>query len=126
MSDMWRMCISVPGKLHPGLNQWQRMHWSKRRREKKAWESEIWAQMLDEGVRVPEVPLCKARVFVVRWHTGQPLDRDNFIVKGILDALVGLGVLQDDKPEVVYALEIDQQRVSTRGEVMTTIEVEGI
>lgn len=85
-------------------NQWQRMHWSKRRKFQQALAWEV--RILLKG-RIPAAPLRRARMTITRYSRGVP-DHDGLVggCKPLLDVLqpqsrrhkVGLGVIVDDAP----------------------------
>ena len=80
----------------PGLNQWQRMHWRDRKREKKRCEMYLFA------ARVHDLPKFtgRVRVYYTRCRkSGPPLDDDNMAAsfKPIGDALQAFEVIGNDR-----------------------------
>lgn len=93
----------------PLQNEWQRMHWSKRRKV-----CRLWAELIYQAYpRIPVRPLVKCRIKVERFSTQKP-DRDGLYggLKPLLDALqpasrrhpYGLGFIHDDNDECVVEL----------------------
>lgn len=110
--------IEIPEST-PSLNEWERMHWAKRRREKLRWQVYIGAKA--RGCHLPKAT-GKRNVLIIRYGAKR-LDRDNLYggMKGVLDAIKDLGYLVDDAVEWCH-LECDQQ--TDRARPRTVIEIE--
>lgn len=95
----------------PTLNDWQRMHWARRRRigHAIAWEIKAQSAQWAHAGR----PLTRCHVQIWRESTQEP-DHDGLIggLKPLLDALqpaskrhpYGLGLIVDDSPKCVLSL----------------------
>jgi len=96
----------------PLQNEWQRMHWAKRRKVCRQW-----AQLLFTAhPKLPRQPIARCVITIERYSTQKP-DRDGRYggVKPILDALqpaskrhpYGLGFIVDDNDECVTDLKVN-------------------
>lgn len=102
--------INLPGYLAPGLNGKAgliRAHWATRRRE-----AEVVTKLLRaawDGTVLPG----PVEVDYTRFYSRLPMDWDNAgaSFKLIGDALVELGVIPDDGPEVIRAFRPHQIKV---------------
>lgn len=76
-------------------------NWRGRRAVKKRWQQHVRAIVLGDHY-VPEKPLQRATVRCERHSSVEP-DRDNLAssFKNIIDGLVLVGVIEDDKPSVI-------------------------
>lgn len=102
----------------PTLNEWQRMHWGRR---KQIGEQIAWA-LKAAGMRSRTTPVKRCRIRIERESTRAP-DWDGLIggLKPLLDALqpvgkrhpYGLGVIADDGPHCVVSL--DAKHVAGKG-----------
>lgn len=114
----------------PTLNQWQRMHWAKRKRviERFAW-------LLSAANKNECAPMGKCTLTIDRYMPGAPPDWDNLYggVKPLIDCLVvyskshpyGLGYIVDDNPACVVSLAvnaIDTRRSDKRALTVVTIK----
>jgi hypothetical protein len=105
---------SVPLPLNKAL----RRHYLKRHRLNKRWE------LLIAGVsrgKLPPEPLKKARLTITR-HAYRSLDYDGLVgsLKPVVDALVSVGILSDDRWSVTGAWVVDQQfRRKAEGSLLT-------
>lgn len=81
----------------PSLNEWQRMHWAKRKRFKDELRIEVLAHSRRKNIMPADMPRS---VRIVRYSAGT-LDRDNLVggCKPLVDALVRNRLLVDDSPE---------------------------
>lgn len=96
----------------PLLNEWQRMHWSKRRLLCKQWAWLIGIAYHKTGAKL-SAPLDRCEIHVRRGSPGLP-DWDGIYggLKPALDCLVaktkrnphGLGIILDDNPRCVLKL----------------------
>jgi len=94
----------------PLQNEWQRMHWTVRRKV-----CRLWAELIFTAYpHVPAAPIAKCRITIERFSTQKP-DRDGLYggLKPILDALqpaskrhpYGLGFIVDDNDDCVIDLK---------------------
>lgn len=90
--------ISIP-ELHPSLNQWYRMHWAPRGKEKARWKELVWA--LSRGKPRFKVPVVVTVTYFFPDHRKR--DFDNYPPKFVLDGLKGT-LLQDDSQEWIAEL----------------------
>lgn len=116
---MTEIVLDVPLKLESG-NALSGYHWRKRHRMKRDWTLALMA-----ATRQARVVVTFARVaIVVERHAPRSVDPDNCVsaLKPVLDALVGLGVLIDDRAEVVTSLTVVQVK-APRGQERTVIRL---
>lgn len=87
------------GDLPKTYNQLGRKHWYLKLQESKKW-LQIVAKEFERFNELPENPLPRAKVTLIRMGT-RSLDPDNLAqsFKHVLDGLVKLGVLENDKWE---------------------------
>lgn len=96
----------------PLQNEWQRMHWAKRRKV-----CRLWAQLLFAAhPKLPRTPILRCVITIDRYSTQKP-DRDGRYggVKPILDALqpistrhpYGLGFIVDDNDDCIADLKVN-------------------
>lgn len=119
--------IDIPDRT-PTLNEWQRMHWSKRSRAGKVIASHIWS-----ACRPPRTPLSRCRITVERTSTQAP-DIDNLYggLKPLLDALQpvskrhphGLGFIANDSPVCIAEMAVRHVPGRARRTVVTIEELE--
>lgn len=106
-------------------------HWRVRHDERKAWEREIWAAALGQGVRGRDArPDGVHRVTVTRIvPSGRNFIRDEdnlrFSAKPINDALKRLWLIRDDSRKWLEQPQV-QQEVSPIGEWATVITIEPV
>ena len=91
--------IEIPMRM-PTLNEWQRLHWAKRRRLGK-----LIASAINQSRLAPPAPIARCVITVERTSTQEP-DKDGLYggLKPLLDALqpaskrhpYGLGFIEDD------------------------------
>ena len=110
--------LEIP-EATPSLNEWERMHWAKRRREKLRWQMFIGAEA--RKVKLPKAT-GKRNVLIIRIGA-RTLDKDNLYggFKPVLDALKDSGYLVDDRPEFC---ELDGAQDVCRARPRTVIEIE--
>ena len=84
--------------LTPSQNVYNEWHWAKRHKWTKQVEMLIGAMLRRSGWTKPAEPALMS-VEIVRYSSGT-LDEGNLVggAKGLIDALVRLGVLYDDSP----------------------------
>ncbi len=89
------------------LNHWLRVNWRCRHKESKLWEQLIWAEFKGK----PPATVGKVRVKITS-HRKNELDKDNLHggVKGLVDALKRLRIIEDDCPDLLD-LEVVQKKV---------------
>ncbi len=90
--------ITIPGL--PPMNTSDGGNWQRRFRAKKRWEREVFTAT--RGM-LPEKPLDRARVTITRHSGSRRPDFENLTQggKALLDGLVKVGVIADDRPEVI-------------------------
>lgn len=114
----------------PTLNQWQRMHWARRKRviERFAW-------LISVANKNEFAPMKKCTLTIDRYMPGTSPDWDNLYggVKPLIDCLVvcskshpyGLGYIADDNPDCVISLavkSIDTRKSDKRALTVVTIK----
>lgn len=109
--------ISVP-VLYPKP---EKLHWAKLARLKKAAETELWFSFVQTGI-IRAKPGERRTVRITRRHPGRAMDSDNLwaTCKVPLDALVRVGLLADDNPDVC-ALFVFDEPSCTSSETLITI-----
>ena len=111
----------------PLLNEWQRMHWARRRKFQAALSAEI-AKLIPHALG--RQPWRAVTLTIVRYSVGTP-DADAPVVKGLVDSLLvrsdthpfGLGMVVDDSPEHL-TLTVTAQRCATRAEQRTEVTIQ--
>lgn len=138
------MRLEIPRELK-SPNRWNGRHWRYKHRESQDWERAVWVEIAQRsGAKsVVQVLQCmnaipavrvgvqtKQRVAVTRIVPSSRnfiRDDDNlrFSVKPLLDALKRLGLIRDDSRKWID-LPTPEQRVSTKGQWRTVIEIEPV
>lgn len=111
------------------LNQWQRLHWSKRRQHAKRLAFLVLSSLFKSGIRRPKEPLHRCHVEIVRGSSQLP-DWDGLYggLKPLLDSFVkpsqrnphGLGLIEDDNPSCLLSLTARAEK-TRRGEEYTRV-----
>tara|TARA_R100000789_G_C2964159_1_gene138821 strand:+ start:87 stop:449 length:363 start_codon:yes stop_codon:yes gene_type:complete len=70
--------------VHPSLNIWTNMHWTKKSVLKKYWENMVWALAREAGLKKIDKPVW---IFIQYYHPRRTVDLDNYTPKFILDGL---------------------------------------
>ena len=112
-------------KVPPTMNRMLNQHWAEYQHEKKGWVDRVLAEMGPwSGAPI------KGRVHVHydRGFCGIGADYDNAAasVKFLLDAIVKLGVVEDDNPEYISGLTISQTRYAKRKDVRAILILEPV
>jgi len=120
--------VDLPFLPPAALSPNGRGHWSKRHRAGKALAEAV-------RIRLPGGPLSAQEprtamlgpadvAYHVRW-CGKPPDEDNFStsLKPALDEIVRAGILVDDGPEHVQAINVSYERVAHRHQAGVRITV---
>lgn len=117
----YHLKINLPG-LPPLQNKLNTMHWTQRTSSNKKWFK--WV-MLSISLKKPIKPLSKAKVTFTRGSAATP-DSDGLqgSFKAIRDALVKLGILEDDSPKHLDAHYVWIPAPRSKGYV--SIEVEEV
>ena len=91
----YQLDVSIPGL--PPINSATAMHWRKRAKLRSHWKREVWYAVTGKK---PPTPLQRSRVVITRNSAARP-DPDNLTdtSKFLLDALVELGIIEDDSNE---------------------------
>lgn len=94
--DDGRRCIRVP--VTPSLNQWQRMHWARRKQVKDDYVKVL--RFVSVWLHEERSRLGPARHIEIIRHSPCELDYDNLVggAKPLVDALVWTSIIADDDP----------------------------
>ena len=119
--------LTLPERT-PTLNQWQRMHWAKRR---KLTERFAWLLVQSNRGTRPSVPIARCVVSVIRYAPSTLPDLDNLYggVKPLLDCLVpcsalhpfGLGYVADDNQMCITRLDVEAVDTRKTGKASQTV-----
>ncbi len=92
--SLYTFGFSYP-QLPKTVNAWRGMHWRFRHAEDKKWKKIVGELLLSH--RKPAAPLKRAKLKLTRFSLVCP-DHDGLVssFKGVVDALVKNGVLEDD------------------------------
>lgn len=114
------MKIQIP-KVPPSLNQYIRMHWTKRQKLHAEW-----MDILRVCASPPVNPLYKARLSITR-YSSRSLDYDNLVgsYKIVTDCLTKLGFIIDDRYDVIGVPDFKWYKCK-RIEERTLINIESI
>ena len=86
----------------PSLNTWSKWHWAKQAKERKRYEKWIWVEKHNRHViRGVKFPLKNVNIHIISYRFQLITDADNRILKGVLDALVNQGIIEDDNEKVI-------------------------
>ena len=104
----------------PSLNTYQKWHWAKRLVERKLYQLDILHDKLQYGNK--HFPLKKCSIVVKSYRHSLIRDADNKILKGLLDALVNQGIIEDDNEKVIGVPVYEQfvDRKNRRTEIYIT------
>ena len=80
---MKQWTITIPD-VHPSLNKWTNMHYSKRGKLKKEWEHMVWVLWKEKKYKHIE---GEVEVFITYYHPRNTVDLDNYTPKFIMDGL---------------------------------------
>lgn len=111
-----QVTISLPGRIHPSINEWR--GWSDERynSEKKGWARDI--SLLAAGKR--NLRWEQVVVKITYLAKAVPKDFDNYTPKLIMDALQVAGVIKSDTAKMA---EVDWEFEVTSGDLLTMIQV---
>lgn len=114
------MILALP-ILTPSQNEYNAWHWRKRHQWTKGVETVLRSQLNATGWSKPQEPVTML-VVVTRYSAGT-LDEGNLVggAKGLIDALVRLGVLYDDAPR--WCTAVYKQEPARRGLGRVRVEV---
>jgi hypothetical protein len=117
------------------LNQWQRMHWTKRKKYHEDLYWKIRIALKEEGYSpaVPlETPMAMCKIEIDRYSDGKA-DWDGMLggLKPLFDTLVvkstknplGLGIIEDDNPDCILQCPVLRQHKSTRKAASTVVTI---
>lgn len=107
---MWTLRIEAAS---PSQNAFAFSHWRKAKASKDAWK-----MLIRCAKGFLEIPKAEGkRTLTIERHSPRELDEPNLIggAKGIIDNLVQLGLLVDDKPKFLD-LRVKQVKVKKAGE----------
>ena len=110
--------------LPPMTNNLSRRHWTVQLRNSAKWKNLVVGRSLALGI--PVKPLLKAKLTLIR-HSGMCPDSDGLVsgFKHIIDGLVQVGVLENDKFENIGMPEYRWEKTSPRKGYIS-IKVEGV
>lgn len=105
----------------PSQNEYGQWHWAQRHKWTRGVEMLIGAVLRRSGWKEPAEPVRKV-VEVVRYSAGT-LDTDNLAggCKGLMDALVRLGLLHDDSPRWCVCTYRQEKATRKSGRTEVTI-----
>ena len=97
----------------PSLNTWAKWHWSKRAGVRKVYELELLVRKnqfyyTKQHYKKAAFPIKRCSIIIKSYRFQLITDPDNRIVKGLLDALVNQGIIEDDNESVIGKLEYQQ------------------
>lgn len=110
------MKMVIPRKIL-SLNKWQRMHWARRVDEKTTWVYEILTARHGKGLFNKVRKSVQITVYLKRLY-----DRDNILLKPVLDALTKTNLIIDDSEKWIELMPIKQ----IKGEPKVEIEIKDI
>ena len=88
MSENSVWTIEIPD-VHPSLNSWTNMHWTKKHALKKEWEMMVWALAKEAKIPTFKQPV---EIYIKYYHPRDSVDLDNYTPKFIIDGLKTLFV----------------------------------
>lgn len=94
--------VRITDWIHPSLNDWTRMHWSMKHRQRLVWAARISSLVYQQGGGRFVGPVRVTVTSFLRHKRRR--DADNLVPKFILDALVDAKVIQDDSTEYVASI----------------------
>jgi len=114
--------ISITIKGLPALTNQRRVHWRKLQNESRMWKSQVISKARLN--KLPETPLVKAKLILTRHSSSEP-DYDGLVgsFKNCIDALVEIGILQNDKMSNIGIPEYKWEKAKP-GDGKIRIEVE--
>lgn len=98
-------------------------HWRAKHRRTQTWQTKTIAAILRSTFKRPIAPLAKARLVLTRHSSAEP-DFDGLVhgFKPIVDALVKMEIIENDKPSVIGQPSYRYERAG-RGKGFVTVEV---
>tara|TARA_R100000149_G_C5786742_1_gene80178 strand:- start:172 stop:531 length:360 start_codon:yes stop_codon:yes gene_type:complete len=100
----------------PGINRLLRQHWAVRKKQQNKLAEEIAAKYPTDLIEGPVcVEYTRRSVRLMDWDNAA----GSFKLVG--DALVQLGILEDDNPQIIKEFRVDQERVKHRPEQGFTV-----
>lgn len=94
--ETWVTVIPV---VPPSLNEWRKWHWSRQKREREAFQEQVWAALNEHGNRCPRGFERIELRFALSFTVTRRRDSDNFgslLAKWVQDVLVRERVIPDD------------------------------
>lgn len=101
----WREHVLILGEIPPGTNDLHRMHHQAIGKLRARLKADAGWLIRESGVDGP--PLEQARITLdFRWRTRTHRDADNYLAgcKGVIDALSGRWIVDDDVAHVEYVV----------------------
>jgi hypothetical protein len=113
------VCRRIP------LNMNARLHWSTRAKWNKAWYQEVWGRYVNAKYPLPAPRLERPQV-TITFHRIVAGDYDGLwqSAKPIIDAIVQLGLVEDDSPKHLPPPIVRHQLAAHRGDERVEILVE--
>lgn len=81
-------------------------HWSVRQKKAKEIQDYICAEIKNHKFEPIELNGKKARFIFGCYLKGKGIDADNICVKPIIDGFKLAGIIEDDKPAIIEAIEV--------------------
>jgi hypothetical protein len=102
-----------------------RLHWSTRAKWNKAWYQEVWGRYVNAKYPLPAPRLERPQV-TITFHRIVAGDYDGLwqSAKPIIDAIVQLGLVEDDSPKHLPPPIVRHQLAAHRGDERVEILVE--
>jgi hypothetical protein len=118
---MTEVVLEVPFRT-PSGNQLSGRHWSTRWLMRQMWAKALWAAMCVAGVRA--AGYRRVDLTIERHAASRIKDYDNAVsgLKGVLDAMVEVGIIADDGTTVIMGMRFEQFR-SKRNAERTVIRI---
>ncbi|MBN1628167.1 MAG: hypothetical protein JW990_00235 [Thermoleophilia bacterium] len=111
-------------EMAPSLNEYDRMHWAKRDRQREKFQEVYWAELNRDGNKCPRGFERVEIHAVLMYPTHRRRDSDNQapLKKWFQDSLVSLRIIPDDTADRCH---FHTPRIMTGAEPMTVITIEG-
>jgi hypothetical protein len=122
-----QVCIKSKCRRTPMNTANVPMHWAVKSAWKKAWEQEVWACIMEHKKEFGKLPLIKPSI-IIYLYSCRIMDADGkwSSVKPILDGLRYANVIEDDKPEFISYLNVEQIKVNHRSDERVEILIKTI
>ena len=117
---MYFLCFTIP-HLPLTPNRLLGRHWRVRSKHALTWQALVRAAI---GHMRPKTPLSKAKLTLTRYSSMEP-DADGLrgSFKHVVDSLVKLGVIEDDKTSVIGEPKVTWEKAPPKkGRISVTVE----